>query len=64
MEWARRGHADRDAVALIPDWLRPVAEVATSVTAEELTRFVPQHGVGGHSADLVLFIEERDQLLI
>ena len=64
MEWARRGHADRDAVALIPDWLRPVAEVATSVTAEELTRFVPPHGEGRHSAVLVLFSEERDLLLI
>ena len=64
MEWARRGHADPLAVAAIPDWLRPVAEVATSVTAEALTRFVPPHGEGRHSAVLVLFSDARDLLLI
>ena len=34
------------------------------MTAEELTRFVPPHGEGRHSAVLILFGEDRDLLLI
>jgi 8-oxo-dGTP pyrophosphatase MutT (NUDIX family) len=64
MEWSRTGTVDAAAVQRIPAWLRPVAEIAASVTAEELTRFVPPHGEGRHSAVLILFGEDRDLLLI
>jgi 8-oxo-dGTP pyrophosphatase MutT (NUDIX family) len=62
--WERTGWTDDHAVERIPDWLRPVADVAASVTAEELTRFVPPHGEGRHSAVLILFSGDRDLLLI
>jgi 8-oxo-dGTP pyrophosphatase MutT (NUDIX family) len=64
MEWSRFGTVDPAAVARIPEWLRPVAGIAASVTAEQLTRFVPPHGEGRHSAVLILFGEDRDLLLI
>ena len=64
MEWARVGHVDADAVGRIPPWLHPVADLASTVTAEELTRFVPPHGEGRHSAVLILFGPDRDLLLI
>ncbi len=51
-------------VAGLPAWLAPSADVATSVTAEDLTRFVPPHGEGRHSAVLLLFSADRDILLI
>ena len=63
-QWSRNGWVDVDAVADLPAWLRPVADLAGSVAAEELTRFVPPHGEGRHSAVLVLFGDERDLLLI
>ena len=64
MSWSRTGTVDRETVALIPDWLRPLGDIAASVTAEELTRFVPPHGEGRHSAVLILFSSDRDLLLI
>ncbi len=64
MEWARTGTVDPDALAIVPDWLRPVADIAATVTAEDLTRFVPPHGAGRHSAVLILFSDARDLLLI
>lgn len=64
MEWSRGGTIHAAAVERLPAWLRPVADVAASVTAEELTRFVPPHGEGRHSAVLILFGDERDLLLI
>jgi 8-oxo-dGTP pyrophosphatase MutT (NUDIX family) len=64
MSWLRTGTVDREAVALIPEWLRPLGEIAAAVTAEELTRFVPPHGEGRHSAVLILFSSDRDLLLI
>lgn len=64
MEWSRTGAVDASAVERIPAWLRPVAEIASTVTAEQLTRFVPPHGEGRHSAVLILFGEDRDLLLI
>jgi 8-oxo-dGTP pyrophosphatase MutT (NUDIX family) len=64
MEWSRTGWADPAAVAELPAWLRPVADLAASVRAEDLTRFVPPHGEGRHSAVLVLFSDDRDLLLI
>lgn len=64
VEWSRTGWADADVVASLPEWLQPVAAIAATVTAEELTRFVPPHGEGRHSAVLLLFSAERDLLLI
>lgn len=64
MEWSRTGSVDASAVERLPEWLKPVAAIAATVTAEELTRFVPPHGEGRHSAVLVLFGGERDLLLI
>jgi 8-oxo-dGTP pyrophosphatase MutT (NUDIX family) len=63
MEWSRRGRTF-EAAAALPDWLVPVAELAGAATAEELTRFVPPHGQGRHSAVLLLFGPDRDLLLI
>lgn len=64
MEWSRTGTVDPAAVDRLPAWLRPVATIAASVTAEELTRYVPPHGEGRHSAVLILFGDDRDLLLI
>lgn len=64
VEWSRTGTVDPAAVERIPEWLRPVAAIASSVTAEELTRFIPPHGEGRHSAVLILFGDDRDLLLI
>jgi 8-oxo-dGTP pyrophosphatase MutT (NUDIX family) len=64
MQWARSGWVDASVVAELPDWLAPIADVAATVTAESLTRFVPPHGEGRHSAVLVLFGADRDILLI
>ncbi len=64
MTWSRTGTVDALALARIPDWLQPLGSIASSVTAEELTRFVPPHGEGRHSAVLILFGSDRDLLLI
>ena len=64
MAWSRTGAVDADALAQIPDWLQPLGSIASSVTAEELTRFVPPRGEGRHSAVLILFGSDRDLLLI
>jgi 8-oxo-dGTP pyrophosphatase MutT (NUDIX family) len=62
IEWARQGR--QFDVEALPDWLAPVAEVAAHARAEDLTRFVPPHGEGRHSAVLMLFGPERDLLII
>jgi 8-oxo-dGTP pyrophosphatase MutT (NUDIX family) len=64
VQWSREGRVDEHAVSGIPAWLHPVADVARTVTAEQLTRFVPPHGEGRHSAVLILFGDDRDLLLI
>lgn len=64
MEWSRRGWVDPQARAELPGWLDPVATMAERVDADDLTRFVPPHGEGRHSAVLVLFGPERDLLII
>jgi 8-oxo-dGTP pyrophosphatase MutT (NUDIX family) len=46
--------------AELPDWLRPVVDVARSVRAEQLSRFVPPVEGGRESAVLVLFGEGAD----
>ncbi len=48
----------------LPAWLQPVADFVERSTAEDLTRFVPPHGSGRHSAVLILFGPERDLLII
>jgi len=63
-EWARHGWVDPSVVESMPTWLHPVAAIASTVTAEELTRYVPPHGEGRHSAVLILFGDDRDLLLI
>jgi 8-oxo-dGTP pyrophosphatase MutT (NUDIX family) len=63
-EWARHGWVDPSVVESMPAWLHPVAAIASTVTAEELTRYVPPHGEGRHSAVLILFGDDRDLLLI
>lgn len=64
MEWSRRGRVFNGALEQIPDWLRPVAGLARDLRADDLTRFVPPHGEGRHSAVLMLFGPDRDLLLI
>ncbi|MDI2127902.1 NUDIX hydrolase [Yinghuangia seranimata] len=39
----------------LPDWLRPIAEAARTVRAEQLSRFLPPAEGGRESAVLVLF---------
>lgn len=62
-EWARQGRLlgspDR-----LPEWLRPMAALVPDLQADDLTRFVPPHGEGRHSAVLLLFGPDRDLLLI
>jgi len=41
----------------LPDWLRPVADVAGSIRPEQLSRFVPPEEGGRESAVLILFGE-------
>jgi 8-oxo-dGTP pyrophosphatase MutT (NUDIX family) len=62
--WSRVGRVDPGAVALLPSWLAEVADAVASMTAEDVTRFVPPDGEGRHSAVLILFSDERDVLLI
>jgi len=64
MQWSRHGWSIPNVDAVLPSWLHPVAALASSVTAEELTRFVPPHGEGRHSAVLMLFGPDRDLLVI
>ncbi len=64
MDWSRQGWVDPQARLRLPTWLAPVANTAELSTADELTRFVPPHGEGRHSAVLILFGPERDLLLI
>lgn len=55
MTWAREGSVFDEVVEAVPTWLSPVVELARSVRADELTRFVPPHDEGRHSAVLMLF---------
>jgi 8-oxo-dGTP pyrophosphatase MutT (NUDIX family) len=63
-QWSREGVAYPEQVALLPAWLQEVAQAAEAMTAEEVTRYVPPHGEGRHSAVLILFSDDRDVLLI
>ena len=55
MTWAREGSVFDEVAEAVPAWLSPVVELARSVRADELTRFVPPHDEGRHSAVLMLF---------
>ena len=55
MTWAREGSVIPAAVDVVPRWLGPVIDMALSVRADDLTRFVPPHDEGRHSAVLMLF---------
>jgi len=45
---------------VLPDWLQPVADVATSIRPEQLSRFLPPDEGGRQSAVLMLFGEGPD----
>jgi 8-oxo-dGTP pyrophosphatase MutT (NUDIX family) len=62
--WSRVGVTHPEQVAVLPTWLQDVAGAVDSMTAEDVTRYVPPHGQGRHSAVLILFSDERDVLLI
>ncbi len=64
VEWSRTGWVDAAARRELPAWLDPVAATAERVSATDLTRFIPPHGEGRHSAVLALFGPDRDLLLI
>lgn len=62
--WQRTGSAVEEVLDEIPAWLADVARMAATLQAENLTRWVPPHGEGRHSAVLIAFSDERDVLLI
>lgn len=64
MTWSRTGSLVDAVLPGLPDWLLPVAHAAAGSSAHELTRFVPPHGEGRHSAVLIAFSDDRDVLLI
>ena len=45
---------------VLPDWLQPVADAATSIRPEQLSRFLPPDEGGRQSAVLMLFGEGPD----
>lgn len=63
MEWTRQGRL-LESPDRLPEWLRPLAALVPGLQADDLTRFVPPHGEGRHSAVLLLFGPDRDLLLI
>jgi len=62
--WSRVGVTYPERVALLPTWLADVARAVDAMTAEDVTRYVPPHGEGRHSAVLILFSDDHDVLLI
>lgn len=50
-------HPAQESPADVPDWLRPVIDAAASITAEEITSFVPPDETARESAVLMLFGE-------
>ena len=63
-KWSRQGVTYPEQVAVLPTWLREVARRVDSMSADDVSRFVPPHGEGRHSAVLILFSDDRDVLLI
>lgn len=67
MTWTTQGWIDEAAARRAPTWLHPVIDVTRGVRVDALTQFIPQPGVGRHSAILMLFGEtagEPDVLII
>lgn len=62
--WMRTGAVIESAVPGLPDWLDPVVAFARRARVHQLTRYVPTHGQGRHSAVLVLLAEGPRVLLI
>lgn len=54
MTWMRRGFVQEDVVGDLPPWLEPVVDFARRARTHHLTRYVPTHGQGRHSAVLIL----------
>ena len=61
MTWARAGWIDPDTMSQAPGWLQPLVDAVPSLSAEQVTRWVPSHGQGVHAAVLVLFDEEMQR---
>lgn len=57
MRWSRTGMVEESVVSQLPDWLRPVADMARDAHVDDITRFAPAHDAGRHSAVLILFGE-------
>lgn len=64
MTWQRTGSLQPSALEVAPPWLTPLLTAVPTLGADDVTRWVPPHGSGVHSAVLVLFGPERDLLLI
>jgi 8-oxo-dGTP pyrophosphatase MutT (NUDIX family) len=66
MKWNRDAVVLEDQASLLPGSLAPLAQLARTARAEELTRYLPPDDGGRHSAVLVLFGSEpqTDVLLI
>lgn len=62
MTWRRGGLLHEEELPALPSVLDPVVEVLRTARAEDLTRYVPEHGQGRHSAVLVLFAVEQDAI--
>lgn len=62
--WMRTGTVIEAAVPTLPEWLDPVVAFARSARVHQLTRYVPTHGRGRHSAVLVLLGAGPQVLLI
>lgn len=62
--WSRAGRVIESAVEGLPAWLDPVVAFARRARVHQLTRFVPTHGQGRHSAVLVLLAPGPQVLLI
>jgi 8-oxo-dGTP pyrophosphatase MutT (NUDIX family) len=67
MIWNATSWIDEDAAHIAPAWMAPVIDALRGVSVHELTTFIPEPGVGRHSAVLMLFGEtdgEPDILII
>lgn len=54
-----RGWIDDEAVSLIPQWLLPVVDVASTVTVDQMTRF-PAPAEGGRRASVLILFGHSD----
>lgn len=62
--WMRTGKVIEQAVPDLPEWLDPVVAFARRARVHQLTRYVPTHGQGRHSAVLILLAAGPQVLLI